>query len=50
MADKSGMIAKGVGKIIFVELAMPVVFKLTQTRNLPGYILLSEDKLKKELS
>ena len=29
MADKSEMIVKSVGKIIFVEMAMLVVFKLT---------------------
>ena len=39
MAEKSEMIAKSVGKIIFVEMTMPVVFKLTQTRNLAGCIL-----------
>ena len=46
MADKSEMILKSVGKIIFVEMTMPVVFKLTQTGNLERYILVSEDKLK----
>ena len=39
MADKSEVIVKNVGKTIFKEMAMPVVFKLTQTRNLVGYIL-----------
>ena len=39
MADKSEMIVKSVGKIIFMERTMPVVFKLSQTRNLAGYIL-----------
>ena len=39
MSDKSEMIVKSVGKIIFVEMTMPVVFKLPQTRNLAGYIL-----------
>ena len=39
MADKSEMIVKNVGKIIFVEMTMPVIFKLPQTRNLAGYIL-----------
>ena len=39
MADKSEMIVKNVGKIIFVEMTMPVIFKLPQTRNLEGYIL-----------
>ena len=39
MKDKSEMIVKSVGKIIFVEMTMPVVFKLTQTRNVAGYIL-----------
>ena len=34
MADKSEMIVKSVGKIIFVEMIMLVVFKLTQTGNL----------------
>ena len=34
MADKSEMIVKSVGKIIFVEMTMLVVFKLTQTGNL----------------
>ena len=29
MADKSEMIVKSVGKIIFVEMAMPVAFELT---------------------
>ena len=29
MADKSEMIVKSVGKIIFVEMAMLVAFKLT---------------------
>ena len=38
MAEKSEMIVKSVGKIIFVEMTMPVVFKLTQTRNLAGCI------------
>ena len=46
MADKSEMILKSVGKIIFMEMTMPVVFKLTQTGNLERYILVSEDKLK----
>ena len=39
MADESEMIVKGVGKIIFVEMTMPVVFKLTKIRNLAGYTL-----------
>ena len=46
MADKSEIIVKIVGKIIFVEMTMPAVFKLTQTGNLARYILTSEDKLK----
>ena len=46
MADKSEMILKSVSKIIFVEMTMPVVFKLTQTGNLERYILITEDKLK----
>ena len=39
MVDKSEMIVKSVGKITFMEMTMPVVFKLTQTRNLAGCIL-----------
>ena len=39
MPDKSEVIGKNVGKTIFKEMTMPVVFKLTQTRNLVGYIL-----------
>ena len=39
MADKSEMIVKIVGKIIFVKMTMPFVFKLAQTRNLAGYTL-----------
>ena len=39
MADKSEMIVKSVGKIIFVKMAMSAVFKLPQTRNIAGYIL-----------
>ena len=39
MAGKSEMIVKSVGKIIFAEMTMPVVFKLPQTRSLAGYIL-----------
>ena len=39
MSDKSEIIVKSVGKIIFVEMTLPVVFKLPQTRNLAGYIL-----------
>ena len=39
MADKSEMTVKSVGKINFVEMTMPVVFKLPQTRNIAGYIL-----------
>ena len=39
MADKSEMIVRSLGKIIFVEMTMPVVFKLPQTRNLAGYTL-----------
>lgn len=46
MADKSEMIAKSAGKIIFVETTMPVVLKLTQTGNLAKYILISKYKLK----
>ena len=46
MSDKSVLILKSVGKIIFVEMTMPVVFKLTQTGNSERYILTSEDKLK----
>ena len=38
MVDKSEMIVKSVGKITFMEMTMPVVFKLTQTRNLAGCI------------
>ena len=38
MADEREIIVKSAGKIIFVEMTMPVVFKLTQTRNLPGCI------------
>ena len=38
MADKRKIIVKSVGKIIFVEMTMPVVFKLTQTRNVAGCI------------
>ena len=39
MADKSEMIVQIVGRIMFVEMTMPFVFKLTQTRNQAGYIL-----------
>ena len=39
MVHKSRIIVKSVGKIIFVEMTMPVVFKLPETRNLAGYIL-----------
>ena len=50
MADKSEMIVKSVDGIIFVEMTVPVVLKLTQSGNLAGYILISDDKLKKKLS
>ena len=50
MADKSEMIVKSVDGIIFVEMTMPVVLKLTQSGNLAGYILISDDKLKMKLS
>ena len=46
MTDKSEMIVKSVGEIIFVEMIMPVVLELTQTRTLAEYMLISEDKLK----
>ena len=46
MTDKSEMILESVGKIIFVEMIMPVAFKFTQTGNLERYLLISEDKLK----
>ena len=39
MVDKSETIVKSVSKIIFMEMTMPVVFKLIQTRNLAGCIL-----------
>ena len=39
MADKSEMNVKSVGNIIFVEMTMPVISKLPQTRNLGRYIL-----------
>ena len=39
MADKSEMIVKSVDRIVFVEMTMPFVFKLTQTRNQVGYTL-----------
>ena len=39
MVYKSEIIVKNAGKIIFVEMTMPVVFKLPETRNLAGYIL-----------
>ena len=32
------MIVKSLGKTIFGEMTMPVVFKLPQTKNLTGYI------------
>ena len=38
MIYKSKIIVKSVGKIIFVEMTMPVVFKLPET-NLAGYKL-----------
>ena len=44
MTDKSEMIVKSVGKVIFVGMTMPVVFRFAQTRNLAKYIC--EDKLK----
>ena len=46
MTDKSETIVKSVGEIIFVEVIMPAILELTQTRTLAEYMLISEDKLK----
>ena len=39
MVYKSEVIVKSVGKIIFAEMTMLVVFKLPLTRNLARYML-----------
>ena len=39
MVYKSKLIVRSVGKVNFVDMTMPVVFKLPETRNLTGYIL-----------
>ena len=49
MVRKSKIIVKGVGKITFVEMTIPVVFKLPETRNLAGYIP-KRSKLKNKLN
>ena len=46
MIDNSEMIVKGVGKIDIVQMKMLFAVKLTQTRNIAGYILKREVKLK----
>ena len=46
MTEKSEMIVKCAAKIILVEMAMPVVLELTQTRNLAEHKLINKDNLK----
>lgn len=40
------MIVNCAGKIILVEMAMPVILKLTQTRNLAEHIFINKNKPK----